>query len=633
MPFPFECWDVTSPPIPPRTLLFPLEPIGIGTPFVESLTSYISRLAEVHAVTVSDLVGYVLAKCAPRDGPIVSARARDYRMGSGFHPGTHAINGLAEDARRWIIAAETATGLTSLRFLTLTPLKQAFCKQSLFRNVQAWCPACFADRRRAALPLYLPLAWHLRMIEVCAKHECPLENTCPDCGERFGQLDARARPGYCSRCGYWLGLSTPSRQVLSQERSSDDTLWVATSAGDILASMPELDENHLRDILRENIAALVGQAANGSQRIFSSLTTLPDNAVCGWIAGAHRPRPDHLFRICRRLRIPVSEVLRRNGVWTIPAEIAAAGIVAGQRGVWRDDPEAIKAALLKAVEEHPPPSLALVAYRLNYKTWAPLQRLDAKTCRQITLRHRAFRRRLRDGAKGAPERIENRLKESLALDRPIPVARIAVEFGYQTACVLHGRFPDLCRAIARKELENREARRAQLRGRLTAAISEESPPAVAAAAKRLGCSHAYLTHYFADLCQQLRDSRKSWRLKQLEAMQRRIENALADMPGASVPEICRATGVRQMFLYKAFPALYKRIAADFIACRDALRGQKRAALRSDVSKAVTELMKRAVHPNVNNVVTFLSPEAGRDWKRIRQEIARAIRQRAVHVEA
>ena len=109
MPFPFECWDVTSPPIPPRTLLFPLEPIGIGTPFVESLTSYISRLAEVHAVTVSDLVGYVLAKCAPRDGPIVSARARDYRMGSGFHPGTHAINGLAEDARRWIIAAETAT--------------------------------------------------------------------------------------------------------------------------------------------------------------------------------------------------------------------------------------------------------------------------------------------------------------------------------------------------------------------------------------------------------------------------------------------------------------------------------------------------------------------------------------------
>jgi hypothetical protein len=455
MPRAFECWELTSPTVSPRTLLFALDPIGIGAPFVESLTSYISRLAEVHAVTVSDLVGHALAKCAPCDGPIVSARAHDYRMGSGFHPGIHAINGVAEDARRWIAAAETATGRTGLRFLTLTPLKQVFCKQFLFRSVQAWCPACFADWRRDGLPLYLPLSWNLRMVGLCAKHGCPLEETCPDCGKQFGQLDPRARPGYCSRCGYCLGLSTSSRQDPRQEKYYDDELWVATSAGDVLASMPELEEDRLRDILRENIAALIKQAANGNQRVFSNLTKLPDNAVCGWIAGAHRPRPDQLFRICRRLRIPVSELLRRNGAWTIPSEIATAGIVADRRGVWRDDPETLKAALLKAVKENPPPSLAHVAHRLNYKTCAPLQRLDAETCRQITLRYRAFRRRLRDGEKCAPEQIENRLKESLALERPIPVARIAAEFGYQSTCVLHAQFPDLCKAIACKELRNR----------------------------------------------------------------------------------------------------------------------------------------------------------------------------------
>ena len=60
----FESWDLTKPQVPKRSLLHPLEPIGIGTPFVESLTSYIARLAEVHAVTVSDLAGYVLAACA-----------------------------------------------------------------------------------------------------------------------------------------------------------------------------------------------------------------------------------------------------------------------------------------------------------------------------------------------------------------------------------------------------------------------------------------------------------------------------------------------------------------------------------------------------------------------------------------
>src|SRR5438093_4538436 len=112
----FESWDLRRLPIAPRSLLFALQPIGVGTPFVESLTSYISRLAEVHAVTVSDLAGYVLAKCVFRDAPIVSERAGDYRMGSGFRSGTHAINGLAEDARRWIAAVETATDCTGLRF-------------------------------------------------------------------------------------------------------------------------------------------------------------------------------------------------------------------------------------------------------------------------------------------------------------------------------------------------------------------------------------------------------------------------------------------------------------------------------------------------------------------------------------
>ena len=43
-------------PMPPRSRLYSLEPIGIGTPQTESLTSYISRLAAAHSVRVRDLV-------------------------------------------------------------------------------------------------------------------------------------------------------------------------------------------------------------------------------------------------------------------------------------------------------------------------------------------------------------------------------------------------------------------------------------------------------------------------------------------------------------------------------------------------------------------------------------------------
>jgi AcrR family transcriptional regulator len=199
--------------------------------------------------------------------------------------------------------------------------------------------------------------------------------------------------------------------------------------------------------------------------------------------------------------------------------------------------------------------------------------------------------------------------------------------------VVETQFPNLCSAIALKELRNRERRRAQLRAGLTSAISEEPPPATAALARRLGCSQGYLTNYFPDLCQQLLEARKAWKVKEREATERKIKGAAAEMPGASVPDICRATGIRQMFLYTHFPVLYKQIVSGFIAHRDALRDQKRAALRDDVRKAVAELLERASYPTVNNVIPFLSGEAGRDWKRIRQEIDRAIRERSGDVEA
>lgn len=41
-----------------RSRLFNLEPIGIGTPYIESLRSYIGRLASEHTVRTGDLIKY-----------------------------------------------------------------------------------------------------------------------------------------------------------------------------------------------------------------------------------------------------------------------------------------------------------------------------------------------------------------------------------------------------------------------------------------------------------------------------------------------------------------------------------------------------------------------------------------------
>src|SRR5713101_1567284 len=56
----YEEWNLTFPPIPERSVLVSLEPVGVGTPWVESLTSYITRLASAHAVFPGVLMNKVI---------------------------------------------------------------------------------------------------------------------------------------------------------------------------------------------------------------------------------------------------------------------------------------------------------------------------------------------------------------------------------------------------------------------------------------------------------------------------------------------------------------------------------------------------------------------------------------------
>ncbi len=55
---PYPEWDVSLPTIPLRSRCYHLEPIGIGSPWVESLTGYVARLAETHHVKPKTLIMY-----------------------------------------------------------------------------------------------------------------------------------------------------------------------------------------------------------------------------------------------------------------------------------------------------------------------------------------------------------------------------------------------------------------------------------------------------------------------------------------------------------------------------------------------------------------------------------------------
>ena len=44
-----------------RSRLYSIPPIGVGTIEIESLSSYISRLAEAHCITVGDIMTHLIA--------------------------------------------------------------------------------------------------------------------------------------------------------------------------------------------------------------------------------------------------------------------------------------------------------------------------------------------------------------------------------------------------------------------------------------------------------------------------------------------------------------------------------------------------------------------------------------------
>ena len=216
--------------IPARTFAAPLEPIGLGTPYVESLTSYVTRLAAFHRLQVSvlmhpQLVGYVIPASSQK---------------------LNGMEGHAESALRII---EGMTGRPDLAGLTCLPMKDEVSPQRLLADMQRWCPQCYQLQRDSQKPIYDPLMWSLQVATTCLDHGIPLVDQCPQCHRRFTPLRAKARPGLCSWCQGWLGADRI--RFLQHDGGPEQRL------ASLLSKLSEPSgARKLR--LTENIRALVG---------------------------------------------------------------------------------------------------------------------------------------------------------------------------------------------------------------------------------------------------------------------------------------------------------------------------------------------------------------------------------------
>ena len=128
-----ELWDLELPACKPCSRLFHLEPIGVGTPYVESLTSYVSRLALAHSVPPRTLLAieigpYVKTNYLPNTRSLVAIYGQD---------SVRALNGTRRQATQLVQALEALTLRTDLRFLTMLTQGRSFSSSRIAQT----CPS------------------------------------------------------------------------------------------------------------------------------------------------------------------------------------------------------------------------------------------------------------------------------------------------------------------------------------------------------------------------------------------------------------------------------------------------------------------------------------------------------------
>lgn len=235
-----EMWDLQKPAIPPRSRLYHLEPIGVGTPYTESLSSYLCRLAQEHCVTSQKLVmGEIAPQMMEQDYELALTKKNVSTLLSNSDA-KPAINGMRTKTQSLVQALKELTQRKDLNFLSLLTWKRVINEQVLFRQYRAWCPQCNEQWRQENKVIYEPLLWSFKEVDVCLHHNCLLVDECPLCSSRLPVIANSLQLGYCSRCQGWLGSQQDESQVLT----SDELEWnqyKIRSIGELITIAPKLE--------------------------------------------------------------------------------------------------------------------------------------------------------------------------------------------------------------------------------------------------------------------------------------------------------------------------------------------------------------------------------------------------------
>lgn len=334
--------------------------------------------------------------------------------------------------------------------------------RGLLRAKKSWCPICYQEWRAAGHVIYEPLIWTLDVVKVCPRHSQPLQTQCPHCHKQsFIVLEWRSRPGYCPKCGGWLGIPQSALAANSEVWGEDELKWqtyLVNNVGDLLATAPHFSQPLPKQRIQEVISAYVNQVTEGNLSAFARLVGFEQSKVHLWYKGRSIPTLGTLLHICNQLGISLLSFLTKEFATTDSGKLVAIVQAKRQRqpnnrlSSRKFDSNRARNILLASLEELPPPSITELRIRLKESSNGNLYGHFPDLCKAITSRYNDYKK-----AK-SKEEMRRGLEAVLKSDEcPFPsVHQVAERLRYSQRS-LYNHFPDLCNVIAARHLSDRHA--------------------------------------------------------------------------------------------------------------------------------------------------------------------------------
>ena len=173
---------------------------GQGTADVESLPSYVLRLAYEHGVSAGVLLSTLWDDLSYRG-------ARHQTIG-----GRSGIEGLARVNSRSLGVRFYLSGITG-QDLSCRPLD--FLENRVYMISTEiggfrWCPECLSEMSQVGVPRYIKQLWHMTAVTHCPLHRSLLVEVCPKCDSEQVSMRYDIQIGWCGKCRHSLSTRKKS---------------------------------------------------------------------------------------------------------------------------------------------------------------------------------------------------------------------------------------------------------------------------------------------------------------------------------------------------------------------------------------------------------------------------------------